>query len=71
MLDRGLCAYVVDMHSATRVGERPLVVRAIGVSGPGRDDLVVSNQTAERIREANFSSRFLNRWAVCVVCRTN
>lgn len=71
MLDKGLCAYAEDIGSVTRVGQRPLVVRAIGVSGPGRDDLVVSNQTAERIREANFSGRFLNRWAVCVVCRTD
>jgi len=65
--EQGMAAYNESAQEARRAGPRPLIVRAIDVAGPGRDDIIVSNTAAERIVSADRRSRFLQRWAVCVL----
>lgn len=65
--EQGMAAYNASAQEARRAGNRPMIVRAANVAGPGHDDLIVSNETAERIRAANRRSGFLRRWAVCVL----
>jgi len=62
--DKGMVAYVFDPKETPRSGKDPLVVTALSVTGPGRDDLVVSREAAAVIRRANERSRFLDQWAV-------
>lgn len=65
--ERGLASYVTDVRAARRSGSQPLVVRAVAVGGPGRDDLIVSQETAEQILAANRRGHFLERWAVSIL----
>jgi hypothetical protein len=65
--DHGMAAYSSDPSTAPRSGAHALVVTAAGVSGPGHDDLVVSRETARRIREADQHDGFLSRWAVSIL----
>lgn len=65
--DHGMASYYQAGREARRAGERPLVVRALDVAGPGRDQVVVSNATAERVRRENQRGRFLWRWRVAVL----
>jgi hypothetical protein len=67
----GIVEYAPTLAAATRVGPRPLIVYAIGVSGPAlsnfKTDVVVSAGDALRIREANGRSRFLDQMRVALV----
>ena len=67
----GIVEYVPTPESANRVGPRPLVVFAIGVTGPMlsnfKTDVVVSDEDALRIRDANTRSRFLQQMRVAFV----
>ena len=65
--DHGMADYDTDPQAAKRAGSHPLVVTARTLFGPGHDDLVVSNETAERIRTANRRTRFLSKWAVSIL----
>lgn len=65
--DRGMASYDSSEESARRAGSHPLVARAMDVAGAGHDDLVVSNETAARIRAADRRNRFLSRWAVSIL----
>ncbi|HZO87405.1 MAG TPA: hypothetical protein VFB38_03635 [Chthonomonadaceae bacterium] len=65
--DRGMASYDEDLGSARRAGSHPLIVRALDVAGPGHDDVVISNEAAQRIRETNRQCGFLRRWAVCIL----
>jgi len=71
VVERGIVGYASSIQKATRAGPRPLVVRAIGVSGPPRSefktDVVVSEADAQKIRTANEKGRFLERFAVDIV----
>jgi TolB-like protein len=60
----GMVDYNVEVREQTRAGKHPLVVQAIRLSGNFHDDLVVSNEDAERIRRAQKRSRFLWQWKV-------
>ncbi len=62
--DNGLVAYHHDGSRPMRAGERPLVVRALNLEG---DDIVISNEAAERIREENRRAHFLWQWKVCLL----
>jgi hypothetical protein len=64
--DHGMAAYVKNGQDAPRSGDHPLTVWVERLTGPGRDDLVVSRQTARRIREAEDRDGFLSRWAVSI-----
>ena len=65
LLDNGMASYCVSAPNANRAGNRPLVIRAIDVTGSLDGDLVVSTQAARKILAANERGRFLSRWAVC------
>lgn len=65
--DQGMVAYVRDAAATPRSGKEPLVVAALSVTGPGRDDLIVSREAAAAIRRLNERGRFLDRWAVSFV----
>ncbi len=65
LLDNGMASYCVSAPKANRAGERPLIIRAIDVTGSLDGDLVVSEQAARKILAANARGRFLSRWAVC------
>jgi hypothetical protein len=67
----GIVEYAPSMTTVTRAGPRPLIISAIGVSGPVlsnfKTDVVVSDQDAQVIREANSRSRFLQQMRVAFV----
>jgi hypothetical protein len=67
----GIVEYAPSLTTVTRGGPRPLIVNAIGVSGPilsnFKTDVVVSDQDALRIRDANARSRFLQQMRVAFV----
>ncbi len=65
LLDNGMASYHESAPKANRAGSRPLIIRAIDVTGSLEGDLVVSARTAEKILAANERGRFLSRWAVC------
>jgi hypothetical protein len=69
LLQHGLAAYCDDEAKATRAGARPLRVKAIRAAGPGRDDLVVAREDADRIRTEDRRSHFLRRWTVVVLVK--
>jgi hypothetical protein len=67
----GIVEYASSLRGASRAGTHPLVVRAIGVSGPPQStfktDVVISERDAMRIREANGRFRFLQQMHVSLV----
>jgi hypothetical protein len=67
----GIVEYAPSMMTVTRAGPRPLIINAIGVSGPVlsnfKTDVVVSDQDAQVIRAANSRSRFLQQMRVAFV----
>jgi hypothetical protein len=67
----GIVEYAPSLTAAGRGGPRPLIVYAIGVTGPMlsnfKTDVVVSDEDAMRIRDANVRSRFLNQMRVAFV----
>ncbi len=65
--DNGMAAFITASDDTARVGAHPLRVRALDVAGPGHDDVVVSQETADRIRSANRQNHFLWRWKVAVL----
>jgi hypothetical protein len=67
--EHGMASYVTDVASAQRSGSDPLIIRAVAVAGPGRDDLVISREAADLILDANRQGHFLERWAVSVLIR--
>jgi TolB-like protein len=69
--EKGMADYTESVDSAKRAGIHPLVVTALNVSGPGHDDLVVSNATAQQIRAANRHGKFLSRWSVCILTKSH
>ncbi len=68
---RGIVEYAPSTLAAKRAGPRPLVVAAIGISGPPlstfKTDVIVSEENARRIRAANTQARFLERLQVVIV----
>jgi len=65
--EHGMAAYATAENDSHRSGGHPLVVHAVGVTGPGPFDVVVSNEDAHRIVEANRRSKFLWKWTVTLV----
>ena len=62
--DHGMADYYHSGADANRAGLHPLVVRALSVSG---DAIVVSAQTAARIREEERRDGFLRLWRVGIL----
>ena len=69
--DIGMASYYRAGQSIPRAGSRPLVVTAIDCTGPLKCDLVVSRQTADEIRRANRSGRFLWKWAIGIITESS
>ena len=69
--DIGMASYYRAGQSISRAGSRPLVVTAIDCTGPLKCDLVVSRQTADEIRRANRSGRFLWKWAIGIITESS
>ena len=65
--EHGMASYATAENDSRRSGAHPLVVRALGTTGPGPFDVVVSNEDARRIVEANRHSKFLWKWNVTLV----
>ena len=70
VVDKGLVAYSISPMTNVvreRVGDRPLVVRALGVLGPYRTDLVVSIANARFIRAMFESGEVVRDLRVVIV----
>lgn len=68
--DQGIVAYPRSLEAArncTRIGDRPLIVRARRCHDATSCEPLVSHSDAQRIREANRESKFLERCAVVFV----
>jgi hypothetical protein len=63
----GVVGYPASVAQSRRGGANPLVVEALGVTGPARTHVVVSEPDAARIRAANVKGRFLERFLVDIV----
>jgi len=67
----GIVGYASGTGTDSRAGAHPLVVHAIGVSGPPlstfKTDVVVSDEDAARIRDANAHGHFLEQLHVDIV----
>lgn len=70
VIEHGIVGYLRDLKDLThpdvvsRIGTRPLVIRAIGVGGTNRTDPLVSEEDARRILEANERYHFLDQMKV-------
>jgi TolB-like protein len=65
--DHGMVSYYLQLAEAKRAGKHPLVIHALKVSDIGHDDITVSNDAGELIREANRRGKFLWKWSVAVL----
>jgi hypothetical protein len=68
--DEGAVAYclsIEDARKCPRAGNNPLVVRASGVAGKYRADLVVTSVVAEQVRKAAVKDGFLSAYRVMFV----
>jgi hypothetical protein len=63
----GMVSYTTDEKDPRRAGSRPLVVTAVSITGPAHEDLIVSRDTAQQIREANRRFRFFTHRAVSIL----
>jgi len=67
----GIVGYSSGAGTDSRAGAHPLVVHAIGISGPPQStfktDVVVSDEDAARIRDANAQGHFLEQLHVDIV----
>jgi hypothetical protein len=69
-IQQGYVAYAKAFDQApaqTRVGERPLVLRALRVAGEARVDLVLSDAEATRIRDYAATRRLVRQCRVLIV----
>jgi hypothetical protein len=66
----GMCGYTSDMEAALkndRTGQNPLVVKAIGTTGPEQTDIVISTADASLTWSASEHVRILREGRVVVV----
>lgn len=72
VVQKGMCGYVTDIaavESNSRVGENPLIVKALEAKPPGGTDIVISNTDASRLRGTVENLFFLRKCRVIVVRR--
>jgi len=70
VIETGIASFPRSMQEArrsSRVGDRPLVIRAIRVADQNRYYAVIPRSLADRARAANQTSRYFERTAVCLV----
>jgi hypothetical protein len=63
----GYAPAMSDARQSGRVGDNPLIVRAVGTTGGRKGDLLLSARDAERVLAADRASPFLGRAAVVLV----
>ena len=69
-VEDGLCTYKKSLDQAKkvpRVGNNPIIVKAVGVGGKYKVDLVVLDQDGEEIIQADIKTAFLKEANVVVV----
>jgi hypothetical protein len=69
-VSRGMCGYATTLAAARndkRVGDRPLVVKALRTPSTGETDLVVSSTDAARLRSSVIHLNFLKACRVNIV----
>lgn len=66
VLEKGIVAYARygDPLAETRAGNSPLIVRALGVYGRFKGDVILSQEDAERVLKANARDHFLDEFKV-------
>jgi hypothetical protein len=67
----GMCGYSKSVSGAQkladRVGDNPVVVKAVKISGPNKADVIISTKDAELIQNAAKSMSFLSECRVIMV----
>jgi len=69
-IQQGMAGYAKDIEKArvnTRVADTPLVVKAVGVDGKAKTNLVVDAASAEAIRNAAKDQNFLEKCRVMII----
>lgn len=69
-LQIGVVGYEKDLNRARaneRVTNNPMVIKAVGVSGTHKADVVISNRDAEMIRSASQNLNFLQQCKVMLI----
>lgn len=69
-MEQGMVRYERDLRSAqrdTRVKPRPLVIRAIGVKGEERTDIVINDGDAKKLMKEEKEGGFLKQGKVVIV----
>lgn len=69
-IEEGLCGYLKSLDDAKknpRIGDNPLVIKAVGMDGTHKVDLVVGNEEGEAVLKAAAGSAFLKEARVMVV----
>jgi hypothetical protein len=69
-VSRGMCGFSTTVAAARgdkRVGDRPLVVRALGTRSTGKTDLVISKADAAQLRSSVVHLNFLKACRVSIV----
>ncbi len=69
-VQQGMVGYAKDVNAAqtnSRVTDRPLIIKAVRVTGPAKCDLVISNSDASKILGAAENLSFLQKCRVMVV----
>lgn len=66
----GIAGYVKDVEAAKgneRVGEKPLIVKALRLADKTKTDIVISNADADKLRDPNTNLSFLAEGRVIIV----
>ncbi|MFP4038962.1 MAG: LPP20 family lipoprotein [Desulfosudaceae bacterium] len=69
-IEQGMSGYakqVAAARSNSRVTDNPLIVKGLKTSGPGKCDVVISNDDASKIRNASENLSFLKKCRVMIV----
>ena len=69
--DHGMADYDSSLETAARAGKHPLVVKALSAPEPGRDDVIISNEDAEKVRAANRRTHFMSHWSISILTSSN
>ena len=66
----GVSGYACGLTAAQtnqRVGDNPITVKALGISGPGKSDIIINNADAQKIRSSAVSASFLKQCKIMIV----
>jgi hypothetical protein len=69
-VQRGMAAYYTDLHSAEadpRVANFPLIVKALRTDWPNRNNIIISNTDASKLKSASDHLQFLKEARVVIL----